>query len=106
MKVALRSLARAVLAWMRGSRALRLAVILAAIDLVLGWGFSWMSGSRGLLSPGGSVHADVAVLGAAYILARMAARFAVPALVAGAIAAALGERVTRRSGDARRSNAA
>lgn len=105
MKVAVGKLARAALAWIRGSRALRLAVILAAIDLLLGWGFSWMSGSRGLVSPGGSVRADVAVLGAAYILARIAARFAVPALVAGAIAAALTERVARSIGRARRSNA-
>jgi len=106
VNVAVGKLARAVFAWMRGSRALRLAALLAAIALVLGWGFSWMSGSRGLLSPGGSVHADVAVLGAAYILARTAGRFAIPALVAGAIAAALGERVTRRTARARRSNAA
>ena len=106
MKVAVGKHARAAFAWMRGSRALRLAVILTAIDLVLGWWFSWMSGSRGMLSPGGSVHPDVAALGAADLLARIAARFAVPALVAGAIAAALGERVSRSTGRARRSNAA
>lgn len=95
MKARARALARATLAWLRASRALRLALAAAVIDLVLGRVFSWVSGSRGLLSPGGALHADVAILGAVYLLSRVLARFAVPALVGGAIAAVLLRRLHR-----------
>jgi hypothetical protein len=95
-------LAATTVAWLRVSRALRLAAVLTAVDVCLGWAFSWQSRSRGLFSPGGSIHAGVAVLGALFILTRIAARFGVPALVAGAISAALVKRYDRNRSVPRR----
>ncbi|HEX3346241.1 MAG TPA: hypothetical protein VHS09_16775 [Polyangiaceae bacterium] len=77
--------------------ALRTATALAVLHLALGWTFSWISHTRGLLSPGGAFHADVALLGAAYLFVRVVVRFALPALLAGAVAAAVVDRVSRAS---------
>jgi hypothetical protein len=93
VKKAVRELAGVARAAWRRSRALRIAVLAAMFELLLRWGFSAVGRSRGLVSPGGALHADVAVLGVAYVLSRVVVRFAVPALVAGAIAAALLRRI-------------
>jgi hypothetical protein len=93
VKRAVRELAGVARAAWRRSRALRIAVLAVILELVLRWGFSAVGRSRGLVSPGGTLHADVAVLGVAYILTRVVVRFAIPALVAGAIAAALLQRI-------------
>jgi hypothetical protein len=90
------TLARAALRWMRGSWLLRFAAVLVVVQLLLGWAFAWVGRTRGLLSPGGSIHPDVALLGALYLVMRLAARFAVPALVVGAISFGLLERFAGR----------
>ena len=94
---AARARARAVLAWARGSRALRFAAVLAGLYVVLGAAFSLVGASRGLISPSGTPHLDVVVLGGAYLLTRVAVRFAAPALVAYAIAGALLARMGRKT---------
>jgi hypothetical protein len=88
--------AREVLTWARGSRAVRVAVVLGGLYLVLGAAFLLAGASRGLISPSGTPHLEVVVLGGAYLLARVAVRFAAPALVAYAIAAALLVRMGRK----------
>jgi len=76
---------RAVVARLRRSTALRWAAFLLAAYLVVGWIFAWASRTRGLLSPGGSPHVETLALGVLYVLLRVAVRFGVPALVAGAL---------------------
>ena len=71
---------------LRYSRAARWAVALVVLYVALGLAFSLVSQSRGLLSPGGTPHLDVMLLGGAYLLTRIAVRFAVPALVIYALA--------------------
>ena len=96
VKPVVREVAGAARAAWRGSRALRIAVVAAVVELALRWGFSAVARSRGLISPGGAFHADVALLGVAYVGVRVVVRFALPALVAGAIAAAVMERIVEK----------
>ena len=62
-------------------RVLGRALVLLVVTLVLEVTFFLVSGSRGLLSPGGTPHLDVVGLGLALLLARIAARFAVPGMI-------------------------
>lgn len=85
----IRAAAWSTLARAARGRVLRLCAGIVAGYLLLDWAFAFASESRGLLSPDGSPHAEVVVLGLAYIGARIALRFAVPALLAYAVASAL-----------------
>jgi|HubBroStandDraft_1064217.scaffolds.fasta_scaffold738866_2 hypothetical protein len=60
---------------------LRNALVLLVVDVLLLVLFSYVTGTRGLVSPSGSLHADVALAGAVFLVFRVAARFLVPALV-------------------------
>jgi hypothetical protein len=71
---------------LRHSRAARWAATLVVVYVALGLAFALVSQSRGLLSPGGTPHLDVMLLGGAYLLTRVAVRFALPALVVYALA--------------------
>jgi len=71
------------------NRPLLLALVLVVVDVVLLALFSYVTGTRGLLSPSGSLHADVALTGALSLVFRVAARFLVPPLVVFAVARGL-----------------
>ncbi len=70
-------------------RQARTPAVVVAGYLILRAVFDTLSEQHGLVSPNGSVSAGVAVLGAAVILLRLAVLFAVPALVAYRLVAAL-----------------
>jgi Co/Zn/Cd efflux system component len=63
-------------------RALRRSLVLLVVYLALEVAFWLLTRSRGLLSPGGAPHLDVLGLGVLFLLARLAVRFTVPALIA------------------------
>ncbi|HEY3819933.1 MAG TPA: hypothetical protein VGL81_22365 [Polyangiaceae bacterium] len=83
--VALRGRARDVARAAWRSRALRGAVVILAIYLLMDLVMSCEMSERGLLSPDGSIHVDAIVLGAACLVTRVTVRFVLPALVAIAV---------------------
>jgi hypothetical protein len=74
---------------------LRSALSLLAGYFLLGWWFELATEDRGLLDPSGHPNFWVLVLGAVYLVTRLAARFLVPAFVAFLLADRLARAATR-----------
>ena len=73
-------------------RPARLVLALAPAYVVLEWLFARAVVHEGLLTPGGSPRAGVVALGVACVVARVAARFGIPAAVAFAVVSELAPR--------------
>jgi hypothetical protein len=84
------------------SRGLRLVVVITALYLLLDLAMSCEMKERGLLSPGGSLHVDAIVVGAVCLVARVAVRFGLPALLAGSLVRLVIRGATRSSPGPRR----
>jgi hypothetical protein len=62
-------------------RWLWIAAGLVVADTALLWLLSYVTATRGLLSPGGSPHPDVVALAIVLVVGRVAVRFLLPAIV-------------------------